>query len=350
MVVRGGSVRPACAQTLPAAKIGAKPKAPMPLPHIPLIIACLVCATAAAQPQNYPARPIRLIVPIGPGGGTDILARHVAQRLGERLRQAAIVENRPGAGSLIGTEYVAKAPPDGYTLLVGGIFNMVMNPALIRNLPYDPARDFVPLGYISAYPFVLVVRPDLPAVDLNQFAQYARQRPGKLTYGSAGIGTLQHVWGTILLKSLGLDLVHVPFKAAPAAHQEMLGGRLDLMFDNLSAVKHHVLAGRLRALAVSSAQRSPQLEAVPTVNESGLVAFEGESWFGVFSPRGTPVPVVTTLRNALAEIIRDPEFAARVEADGGRVLAIAPAGHQKFLQDEIERWSGLVARYGVSVD
>jgi len=197
---------------------------------------------------------------------------------------------------------------------------------------------------------VLVARRDLPVVDLNQFVQYARQQPGKLTYGSAGIGTLQHVWGTVLLKSLGLELVHVPFKAAPAAHQEMLAGRLDLMFDNLSAVKHHVQAGRLRALAVSSAQRSPQLEAVPTVNESGLVTFEGESWFGVFSPRGTPVPVVTTLRNALAEIIRDPEFAARVEADGGRVLALAPAEHQQFLQEEIARWSGLVARYGVSVD
>ncbi len=328
--------------------MAADPKAAMRLLHIALIIACLI--PGAAQAQNYPARPVRLVVPIGPGGGTDILARHVAQRLGERLRQAAIVENRPGAGSLVGTEYVARASPDGYTLLVGGIFNMVMNPALIKNLPYDPARDFVPLGYISAYPFVLVARPDLPVVDLNQFAQYARQQPGKLTYGSAGIGTLQHVWGTVLLKSLGLELVHVPFKAAPAAHQEMLAGRLDVMFDNLSAVKHHVQAGRLRALAVSSAQRSPQLEAVPTVNETGLVAFEGESWFGVFSPRGTPLPVVTTLRNALAEIIRDPEFAARVEADGGRVLAIAPAEHRQFLQDEIERWSGLVARYGVSVD
>src|SRR5713226_8148782 len=245
MVVRGGSVRPACAQTLPAAKIRAKPKAPMPLPHIPLIIACLVCATAAAQPQNYPARPIRLIVPIGPGGGTDILARHVAQKLGERLRQAAIVENRPGAGSLIGTEYVAKAAPDGYTLLVGGIFNMVMNRALLKNLPYEPLRDFVPLGYISAYPFVLVARADLPGSSLKELVQYAKERPGKLTYGSAGLGTLQHVWGTILFKSLGLDMVRVPFKGAPAAHQEMLAGRLDVMLDNLSAAKHHVQAGRL---------------------------------------------------------------------------------------------------------
>ena len=157
----------------------------------------------SALAQEYPARPIRLIVPIGAGGGTDILARHVAQKLGERFRQAAIVENRPGAGSLIGTEYVAKAAPDGYTLLVGGIFNMVMNRALLRNLPYEPLRDFVPLGYISAYPFVLVARADLPGSSLKELVQYAKERPGKLTYGSAGLGTLQHVWGTILFKSLG---------------------------------------------------------------------------------------------------------------------------------------------------
>jgi len=312
------------------------------------LLVCLFGVTALAQ--EYPARPIRLIVPIGAGGGTDILARHVAQKLGERLRQAAIVENRPGAGSLIGTEYVAKAAPDGYTLLVGGIFNMVMNRALLRNLPYEPLRDFVPLGYISAYPFVLVARADLPGSSLQELVQYAKERPGKLTYGSAGLGTLQHVWGTILFKSLGLDMVHVPFKGAPAAHQEMLAGRLDVMLDNLSAAKHHVQAGRLKALAVSSASRSPQLDGVPTLNETGLLSFEGESWFALFAPAGTPGPVLATLRSALAGINRDAEFAGRVERDGGRVLAIPPERHIEFLREEIERWSGLVTRYNVTVD
>ena len=304
----------------------------------------------SALAQEYPARPIRLIVPIGAGGGTDILARHVAQKLGEQFRQAAIVENRPGAGSLIGTEYVAKAAPDGYTLLVGGIFNMVMNRALLRNLPYEPLRDFVPLGYISAYPFVLVARADLPGSSLKELVQYAKERPGKLTYGSAGLGTLQHVWGTILFKSLGLDMVHVPFKGAPAAHQEMLAGRLDVMLDNLSAAKHHVQAGRLKALAVSSAGRSPQLDGVPTLNETGLVSFEGESWFALFAPAGTPGPVLATLRSALAGINRDAEFAGRVERDGGRVLVIPPERHVAFLREEIERWSSLVTRYDVTVD
>jgi len=311
-----------------------------------LILASLLSCTTLAQ--DYPVRPIRLVVPIGPGGGTDILARHMAQKMGEKLKQGAVVENRPGAGSIVGTEYVARSAPDGYTLLVGGIFNMVMNKALVKSLPYDPLRDFVPLGYISAYPFAVVVRADLPA-SLRSFVEHAKANPGKLTYGSPGLGTLQHTWGTILVKSLGLQMVHVPFKAAPAVHQEMLAGRIDFMMDNLSAVKHHAQAGRLRALAVSSAARTPHLEGVPTLKESG-VDFEGESWFAMFAPAGTPAAVVSLLRTTIAEVLRDPDFTARVEKDGGRVLAIAPGEQAKFLQEEIERWGGLVTRYGVGVD
>jgi len=314
--------------------------------HILAIIACLCVASVEAQ--DYPARPIRLIVPIGPGGGTDILGRHMAQKMGERMRAGVVVENKPGAGSIIGTDYVAKSPADGYTLLVGGIFNMVMNKALVKDLPYEPTRDFTPLGYISAYPFALVVRADLPP-DLGGFVAYAKERPGKLTYGSAGLGTLQHVWGTILVRMLGLDMVHVPFKAAPAVHQEMLAGRIDLMMDNLSAVKHQVQAGRLRAYAVSSAARSPQLEGVPTLKEAG-VDFEGESWFALFAPAATPAPIVSQLRTVVAEVLRDADFAGRVEKDGGRVLAVSPADQAKFLQSEVERWSALVSRYSVRVD
>src|SRR3989449_4504754 len=185
------------------------------LRHAGCVLVCLSGVTALAQ--EYPARPIRLIVPIGAGGGTDILARHVAQKLGERFRQAAIVENRPGAGSLIGTEYVAKAAADGYTLLVGGIFNMVMNRALLSNLPYDPLRDFVPLGYISAYPFVLVARADLPGSSLKELVQYAKERPGKLTYGSAGPGPPQHLSGTILFKIPGRETVPAAVEGAARA-------------------------------------------------------------------------------------------------------------------------------------
>src|SRR5438477_1678578 len=314
--------------------------------HMLVIIACLLAAVANAQ--DYPVRPIKLVVPIGPGGGTDILARHLAQKMGERLRASAVVENRPGAGSIVGTEYVAKAAPDGYTLLVGGIFNMVMNKALLKDLPYEPTRDFVPLGYLSAYPFALVARADLPA-DFAGFIQYACERPGKLTYGSAGIGTLQHVWGTILVKMVGLDMVHVPFKAAPAVHQEMLAGRIDLMMDNLSAVKHHVQSGRLKAYAVSSAARTRELEGVPTVKESG-VEFEGERWFALFAPAATPPGIVSTLRTVIAVVLHDGDFAALVVKVGGRVLAIAPGEQAKFIENEIERWGSLVQRYGVGIE
>jgi tripartite-type tricarboxylate transporter receptor subunit TctC len=233
---------------------------------------------------------------------------------------------------------------------MGGIFNMVMNKALIKNLSYSPENDFVSLGYVSAYPFVLLTRPDLPVNSLAELAAYAKARPGKLSYGSGGMGTLQHVWGAVLTSSLGLDMVHVPFKGAAPAHQEMMAGRLDIMFDNISAAKPHIQANRLKGLVVSSAQRSAQLPNLPTVTETGLVSFEGESWFGVFAPAATPAPVVARLRETLAAINRETEFVARVERDGGRMLNVAPAQQEAFLRNEIERWVGAVNRYKVTAD
>ena len=305
---------------------------------------------AGAWAQDYPSRPIRIVVPQAAGGGTDILARNLAARMTDLLKQGVVVENRTGAGSLVGTEFVARAPADGYTLLMGGIFNMVMNKALVKNLSYSPENDFVSLGYVSAYPFVLLMRNDLPVNSLAELAAYAKARPGKLTYGSGGMGTLQHVWGAILTSSLGLDMVHVPFKGAAPAHQEMMAGRLDIMFDNISAAKPHIQAGRLKGLVVSSAQRSAQLPQIPTVNESGLTRFEGESWFGVFAPAATPAPVVARLRETLAAINREPDFIARVDRDGGRLLNIAAAQQQAFLRDEIDRWVGAAQRYKVTAD
>ncbi len=306
--------------------------------------------TGTAAAQDFPSKPMRIVVPQAPGGGTDILARNLAARMTELLKQGVVVENRTGAGSLVGTEFVARSPADGYTLLMGGIFNMVMNKALVKNLSYSPENDFVSLGYVSAYPFVLLMRSDLPVNSLAELAAYAKARPGKLTYGSGGMGTLQHVWGAILTSSLGLDMVHVPFKGAAPAHQEMMGGRLDIMFDNISAARPHIQAGRLKGLVVSSAQRSTALPNIPTVNETGLTRFEGESWFGVFAPAATPAPVVARLRETLASINREAEFVARVDRDGGRMLNVPPAQQQAFLRDEIERWVGAAQRYKVTAD
>ena len=317
-----------------------------------LVIACsfLSPSFVKAQTNDYPNRPIRIIVPIAPGGGTDIIGRKVAQKLGDILRQPSFVENKAGAGSLIGTDYVAKSTPDGYTLLVGGLFNMVMNKALIKNLSYDPGKDFIPVGYISAYPFVLAFRPELPIKDLNDFVKYAKDKPGQMTYGSAGIGTLQHVWAHVLTTNLGLDLVHIPFKGAPPAYQEMMAGRLDMIFDNISAIKPHLQSGKLRGIATSGENRSAFIAEIPTLNESNITKFSGESWFGIFAPTGTPPAAISKLREAMAQINKDPEFIAQVEKDGGRLLNVPSVEQDKFLLSQINLWVPSVAKSKLKLD
>lgn len=307
-------------------------------------------SSAFAQDTDYPRGPIKLIVPIGAGGGTDILGRKIAQKLTEILKQSTFVENKAGAGSLIGTDFVAKASPDGYTLLVGGLFNMVMNKALMKNLPYDPAKDFIPLGYISSYPFVLTLRPDFPANNLAEMVKVMKEKPGNYSYGSAGVGTLQHVWGNILMNNLGLDLIHVPFKGSPPAFQEMMAGRLDMIFDNVSSTKSYVQSGRIKGIVVSSEKRLLALPNLPTINETNLTKFSGESWFGIFAPAGTPPAIVNKLRNAMAQINKDGDFNTSVEQDGGRLLNIPANQQQAFLTDEINRWVPTVMSNNIKVD
>ena len=316
-----------------------------------------VCPTAGfAQPQaqsvteGLRSRPIRIIVASGAGGGTDITGRHVAKTMGELMRHTVLVENRPGAGSATGTEFAAKATPDGHTLLVSSGSSMVMNGILYKNLPYNAQRDFVAVGFIAAYPFLLIARADLPVDSLADLMKYAKERPGKLTFGSAGVGSVQHVWGALLFRSMGLDLLHVPYKGAAMAVQEIIGGRIDLMFDNLSAARIPAGAGRVKALAVSSTRRASQMPAVATVNESGVARFDGESWMGMFAPAATPVATVNALRKIIADVVRDAQFAARIEAAGGRTMNIPPQQQQAFLRNEIERWGALIRQYGVSAE
>lgn len=315
-----------------------------------LAVLLMSAAAAYAQAQDYPARPIRVIVATGAGGGTDLTGRTVVKTMAEQLRLSVFVENRPGAGSATGTDYVAKAVADGHTLLFSSGSSIVMNGFLYKNLPYDSLRDFVAVGFAAAYPFMLITRADLPVSSLAEFVKYAKERPGKLTYASPGVGSVQHVWGTILFRSLGLDLLHVPYKAAAAAHPDMIAGRIDAMFDNMSASLKYVEAGRLKALAVSSPSRASQLPNVPTINETGLTKFDGESWMGMFAPAATPAPIVDSLRNMLVNVVRDPEFAARIERGGGRVMTIEPQQQQQFLRQEIERWGRLITQYGVTAE
>ena len=316
----------------------------------PMANAAQVSVSDISVARDLRSRPIRIVVASGPGGGTDITGRYVAKTMGELMRHTLLVENRPGAGSATGTEYAARATPDGHTLLVSSGSSMVMNGFLYKQLPYDALRDFVAVGFIVAYPFVLIARTDLPVSNLAELMKYAKERPGKLTYGSAGVGTLQHVWGTLLFKSMGLDLLHVPYKGAAMAVQEMMGGRIDLMFDNMSAARAPVAAGRVKALAVSPTQRASQMPHVPTVNESGVAKFDGESWMGMFAPAATPQATVDALRGVFANVVRDADFRARIEAGGGRLMAVPPQQQQAFLRSEIARWGALIKQYGVSAE
>ncbi len=305
---------------------------------------------AAADAQDFPSRPLRMIVASGAGGGTDLAGRNVAKTLSDALKTASFIENRPGAGSATGSEFVARSPPDGHTLLFSSGSSIVMNGFLYKNLPYDSLRDFVAVGFVAAYPFVLITRADLPANNLAEFAKFARERPGRLTYSSPGVGSLQHVWGTILFRGMGLELLHIPYKGAASAHPDMIAGRIDAMFDNLSAAMKYIDAGRLKALAVSAPKRASQLPNVPTINETGVTRFDGESWMGVFAPSATPPAVIDALRALLLGVVRDAEYSARVERDGGRVMIIPANQQQAFLRQEIERWGRLITQYAVSAE
>jgi tripartite-type tricarboxylate transporter receptor subunit TctC len=234
--------------------------------------------------------------------------------------------------------------------MIGGLANMVMNKALIKNLSYDPDRDFVPLGYISGYSFVFLTRPEMPVNSLAEFVKFAKQQNKPILFGSAGIGTLQHVWGEILLNALGIESIHVPFKGAAMGYQEMMGDRVDVMFDNMSASKQYILNGKLKGLALSAQERSPVLPLVPTINETGMTKFTGESWFGIFAPSKTPVAAVSKLRQAMVVINKEPEFIAQVEKDGGRIINVPVNEQQQFLKDEIVKWVGLVQKNNIKVE
>jgi tripartite-type tricarboxylate transporter receptor subunit TctC len=317
-------------------------------------VAALACASAfvsaTASAQDFPSRPIRVIVPTAAGGGFDILARYTAQRISETHKISVVVENRPGAGTLAGTEFVAKAAPDGYTLMLGGVSNLALNPALFRKLPYDAEKDFVPVGFLATYPTVWVVPAELPVSTFKEFVDHVRANPGKLSYASAGVGTGQHVWAAIVVKLLNLDIPVVHYKGAAPAQQDVIAGRVHAFLDNLSAIRPHIQSGKLKALAVSTRERAKQLPNVPSFIETGVVDFEAGSWMALFAPSGTPKPVVDRLRALVDPIVRSPEFTERIENAGGAVLAVPSERQSQFLADEITRWGKLIRQSGIQLD
>ena len=307
---------------------------------------CAVSAVVGAPPAlaqaAFPTRVVKVIVPQPPGGGFDFVGRLLADRLGKQMGQAFVVENKPGSGTLVGTDFVAKSAPDGYTVLVGSVSNLALNPGLYRNLPYDSLRDFEPLGMAVSYSYTLMARKDLPFNSLKDVVADAKANPRKLTYASAGAGSGQHVLAAALWHLAGVELVHVPYRGAQAAYQDLLGGRVDLFFDLAPTARAQIDGGTVKALAVSGSTRNPMHPDLPTITESGVAQLELESWFGLFAPAKTPPEVLERLRTDLAKVIAAPDVADAFRKAGGKPISLGVADTRALVQRDVQRWTRLI--------
>jgi len=313
-----------------------------------LALAVAGCCAASAQAQAaYPAKPVKVLIAFTAGGTTDILARAVTQKLTEKLGQPFVIDNKPGGGGNIGTEMAVRAPADGYTLIVNSVGPMAVNQSLYKNLPYDPLKDLVPVVQLADVPNVLVVNNDLPARTLEEFIAYAKANPGKLSYGSTGVGTSSHLSSTMLSQRIGADTLHVPYKGSGALN-DLLAGRLQFMFATIPSVIQHIKAGKLRALAVSSAKPSRALPGVPTVADKGFPGFEAGSWFGFFAPRGTPAPVVALLNRTVNEVL--PSLEEQMVREGADPVGGSPEQFGRFAQKEFEKWAVIVKASGATAE
>ncbi len=294
-----------------------------------------------ASAQAYPTKALKVVVPQPPGGGFDFVGRLLSDRLAKSLGQPVVVENRPGSGTLVGTDAVAKAAPDGYTLLVGSVSNLAINPGLYRNLPYDSLRDFEAVGLAVAYSYTLVARKDLPFNSLKDLVAYAKANPRKLTYASGGNGSGQHVLAAALWNLAGVELVHVPYRGAQAAYQDLLGGRVDLFFDLSPTARGQVDGGTLKPLVVSGSNRLAFHPDVPTITETGVAALELESWFGLFAPAKTPADALERLRTEMSRIAQAPDVVDIFRKAGGKPLALNTAETRALVRRDVERWTKL---------
>ncbi|MFL6692157.1 MAG: Bug family tripartite tricarboxylate transporter substrate binding protein [Ramlibacter sp.] len=298
---------------------------------------------AWAQASDYPSRPVHVIVAFTAGGTTDILARAVGQKLSERFKQSFIIDNKPGAGGNLGTEVAARSAPDGYTLIVNSVGPMAVNPTLYKKLNINPLVDLVPVVQIADVPNVLVVHPSMPVKTLDEFIAYAKTKPGQLNYGSTGVGTSSHLSGYMLSKRVSVETTHVPYRGADALN-DLLAGRVQFMFATIPSVIQHIAAGKLRAIAVTSARRSRSLPDIPTVIERGFPGFEAGSWFGFFAPKGTPDTVIATLNKAVNEAL--PSLEAQMVREGADPAGGSPEQFGQFVQKEYEKWRVIVRESG----
>jgi tripartite-type tricarboxylate transporter receptor subunit TctC len=306
---------------------------------------------SSAVAQQYPDRPVRLIVPFAPGGTTDILARILGQRLSENLGQQIVIDSRGGAGGNLGTALAAKAPPDGYTLLLGVISPLAINVSLYGNkLPYNPVRDFAPISLITKVPQVISLHPSVPAKTVQQLIALGKAHPGKLTFGSAGVGTSNHLVGELLNVMTGMKMVHVPYKSAGLASVAVFSGEVDMMISAPPAVMQFFKAGRMRPLAVTSASRSLALPEVPTMIESGLRDFEATAWYCMVAPAGTPRSIIDKVHGALVRALDAPQLRQRLLDEGATPESSTPEELGAFMRSEIDKWDKVVKRAGVRLE
>jgi len=309
------------------------------------IFSAVIAAPALAQ---FPEKAVRIIVPFAPGGGTDLIARTMGDAMSKDLGQTVIIENKPGAGTIIGTDYVAKSAPDGYTLVIS-TFAHAVNPSMMAKLPYA-ANAFTPVSLIGRSPNVLVMRPEQPFKTVQEVLAYAKANPGKLTFGSQGNGTSAHLAGELFKSLAKVDLVHVPYRGAGPAMTDLLGGQIDMMFATSSAVGSHVNGGRLRALAVTTPERSPAMPQVPTLAESGVPGYAAESWYGLYAPAGTPADAIQRLNASVKRAVQSEAFRKRIESEGLVISAGSPEELDRYVQAEEARWAKVVKEANITAN
>ncbi|NBR28346.1 MAG: tripartite tricarboxylate transporter substrate binding protein [Betaproteobacteria bacterium] len=312
------------------------------------LVAGLVCALAAlpAFAQSFPARPLRLVVPYAAGGSTDVLARIVGQKLTENLGQAVVIDNRTGAGTLIATGIVAHAAPDGYTLLMATP-PLVVADALYKSVPFDVARDFAPVTNVAATSNVLVVHPSVTAQSARELIAMAKAQPGKFAYGSSGVGGASHLAVALFASMAGIELLHVPYKGGALAVTDLLGGRLSLMFANLTTVQPHIKSGKVRALAIGTAQRSQVAPELQTVAEAGVAGYEANNWNGVVAPAKTPRPIIDLLQREIQRVVAAPDLRVRLLQSAFEPVADTPEAFRRYLETERVKWSRVVREAGI---
>lgn len=316
-----------------------------------IALALLMALSAVAQAQNkpYPDRPLRLIVPFPPGGGNDILARAVGQRLAEAIGQQVIVDNRGGAGGMVGGQIAATADPNGYTLFLGSLGSLAHNPALRPNNPYDPPRDFAAVSLLATSPFILVVHPSAPA-SVKELLAAARAKPGALNYGSAGTGSSLHLTGELFKYTTGVNITHVAYKGTAPAITELIAGQVQIMFSTMPPPLPHVKTGKLRALGVTSARRAKVVPDTPTVAEAGVPGFSVENWQGIVVPAKTPAAIVEFLRREIAKVLAQPAMIGVLSTQGLDAASATPAEFDKLIRSEIDKWRKLVQAANIRVE